>query len=61
MQTLKVHAKLFKKGYWNKEGIYDYYCWFRVFEQQLQVHQQQLGLKTVPSANKGFDSEIYLT
>ena len=56
MQTLKVHANLFKKGYWTKEGIYDYYYWFRVFEQQ-----QQLGFKTVSLANKGFDSEIYLT
>ena len=59
MQTLKVHAILFKKGYWTKEGIYYYYCWFGVFEQQ-QVKQQQLGLKTASSANKGFDSEIYL-
>ena len=25
MQTLKVHANLFKKGYWTKGGIYDYY------------------------------------
>ena len=25
-QTLKVHAKLFKKGYWTKEHIYYYYC-----------------------------------
>ena len=26
MQTLKVHAILFKKGYWTKEDIYCY-CW----------------------------------
>ena len=55
MQTLKVHANLFKKGYWTKGGIYDYYCWFGVFEQQ-----QQLGLKTASSANKGFGNEIYV-
>ena len=56
MQTLKVHAKLFKKGYWTKEDIDDYYCWFRVLEKQ----QQQVGLKIRSLANEGFDSEIYL-
>ena len=60
MQTLKVHAILFKRGYWTKEIIYDYYCSFGVFEQQQQVQQQQLGLKTTSSANMGFGSEIYL-
>ena len=40
MQMLKVHAKLFKKGYQTKDDIYGYYCWFRVFEQQQQVQQQ---------------------
>ena len=60
MQTLKVHANLFKKGYWTKEDIHYYRCWFRVLEQQQQVQQQQLGLKTTSSANKGFDSEIHL-
>ena len=56
MQTLKVHDFLFKKGYWTKEDIYDYYCWFGVFKQQ----QQELGLKTESSTNKGFGSQIYL-
>ena len=60
MQTLKVHAIIFKKGYWTKEFIDYYYCWFGVFEQRQQVQQQQLGLKTKSSANKGFGSEIYL-
>ena len=59
MQTLKVHDNLFKKGSWTKGDTYDYYCWSGVFEQQQQVQQQQLGLKTRSSANKDFDNEIY--
>ena len=55
MQTLKVYAKLFKKGYRTKEDIYGYSCWFRDFERQ-----QQLGKKTKSSANKGFNTEIHL-
>ena len=53
MQTLKAHDDLFKKGYWTEGGIYDYYCWFGVFEQQHGVQQQQLGLKTTSLANEG--------
>ena len=26
VQTLKAHDDLFKKGYWTKGSIYDYYC-----------------------------------
>ena len=48
MQTLKAYDHLFKKGYWTKEGIDYYYCWFGVLEQQ-----QQLGLRTESSANEG--------
>ena len=48
MQTLKAYDQLFKKGYWTIEGIYYYYCWFGVVEQQ-----QQLWLKKESSANEG--------
>ena len=53
MQTLKAHDDLFKKGYWTKRAIDDYYCWFRVFEKQHYVQQQQLRLKTTSLANEG--------